>query len=553
VQHLPDRVQKLNTYPAPETVKDLRSFLGFANYFRPFVPRFAVHEAQLRQLPDRNFLYTEADKAAFEHLRSAVSSTSILATFDAALPIQLHVDASGDGLGAVLCQVHPKNNIRVVAYASRLLSQVERRYSNTERELLAIEWAVCDRFRLQLTGHRFEVHTDHSALVHECRLKQPTSRIHRMLLKLDAFDCQIVYKPGRCNSAADFLSRIPSSSVSLEQSRLVCNINLERKRVPAQDRRQLITDYHVTALQHFGYKKTYGAISQRFFWPGMAGDVKKFVQECPTCLQYNTATKPRIPVKPIESSSPHEILNVDVIGPMPVSQGQKFILVAIDHFSKYGFAVPVSHVNGQTVQGFMKQIITDHGKWKSVVTDNAKVFTGKIFSNFLKRSGIEVRHISPRHPEANGAVERFVRTIRQLLRKNSSESNWAQDLSTVIAAYNAAKHSATAVSPVEGFLNKPAKLTIDSSHNVVLSEVRTPSGVEKYRASYAKVADRWIPGTKVWHVPRSSNILKGGDSHFQPTRYGPYAVVGPSLASQQVKVTDGKNEWTLPVWELVIY
>jgi hypothetical protein len=153
-----------------------------------------------------------------------------LATFDPSLPIQLHVDASGGGLGAVLCQVHPKNVTKVVAYASRLLSPVEKRYTNTERELLAIEWSVCERFRLQLTGLQFEVHTDHAALVHECRLKQPTSCIHRMLLKLDAFDLKIVYRAGHLNTAADFLSRLPDDAVSLENS-AVCSINFDRQQL----------------------------------------------------------------------------------------------------------------------------------------------------------------------------------------------------------------------------------------------------------------------------------------------------------------------------------
>ena len=151
-------------------------------------------------------MYTEADKQAFEALRSAVSTSSVLAPFDASLPIQLHVDAFGGGLGAVLCQIHTNNVPRVIAYASRLLSPVERRYTNTERELLAIEWSVFERFHLQLTGLPFEVHTDHSALVHECRLKQPTSRIPHMLLKLDAFDLKIVCRPRRLNTTTDFLS-----------------------------------------------------------------------------------------------------------------------------------------------------------------------------------------------------------------------------------------------------------------------------------------------------------------------------------------------------------
>jgi hypothetical protein len=549
VQHLPDRVQQLNTYSPPESLKALRSFIGFANYFRTFIPKFAQHEAQLRQLPDRNFLYTDADNLAFEALRSAVSSTSVLAMFDGSLPIQLHVDASGEGLGAVLCQVHPQNVLRVVAYASRLLSPAERRYTNTERELLAIEWGVCDRFRLQLTGLPFEVHTDHAALVHECRLKQPTSRIHRMLLKLDAFDCKIVYKPGHLNTAADFLSRLPDSSVSLETP-VICNINKDRQPVPAPERRKLIQEYHVDALQHLGFTKTYDAMCQRFFWPGMARDIKVFINECDTCLRFNTASKPLTPVEPVQSTHAHDIMNIDIVGPLPKSSGKRFIIVAVDHFSKFGFAVPVERVNSFTTQRFLHQILQRYGTWGSVITDNAKVFTGKRFTSLLKKWKIKACPITPRHPEANGGVERFVRTLRQLLRKNSTESTWATSLPTVLKAYNCAKHTATSVSPIEVFLQQPATLSVDSSHQVLLSEVRPPSGISSYRASYAKAATTWLPGTRVWHIPRKIQQLKTGVGHFQATRVGPYKVVGPSSLPQHILVTDDHTHWSLPLWEL---
>lgn len=552
VQHLPERVKKLNNHPAPETVKALRSFLGFANYFRPYIPKFAQYEGQLRQLPDHNFFYNTKDTQAFEALRSAVSSDSVLAPFDPSLPIQLHVDASGNGLGAILCQLHSKNTLRVVAYASRLLSDVERRYTNTERELLAIEWAVCEQFRLQLTGLYFEVHTDHSALVHECRLKQPTSRIHRMLLKLDAFDCKIIYKPGILNAAADFLSRLSDEQISHSQPNAICSIsNIERQLVEPQNRRSTIYDYHVNALHHFGLKKTYDAISQRFYWPGMARDIKTFIQDCPQCQHFNTAKKPQIAVSPILSTQPKDILNIDIVGPLPNSFGKRYIIIAIDHYTKYGFADAFPKIDGSIVRDFVKNIFIKHGAWKTVITDNAKVFTGKAFESILLDWNVKSQHISPRHPEANGNAERFIRTLRQLLRKNSQPSNWSEILHKMVLIYNRAKHSATSVTPIEVFLDKPATFSIDTKHQVSLKTIRSPTGVDQYRATYARAAVKWVPGTQVWHVPRQESQLKSGLHHFEPTRLGPYKVIGPASRKQHLLVTDGHYNWPLPTWELI--
>jgi hypothetical protein len=269
-----------------------------------------------------------------------------------------------------------------------------------------------------------------------------------MLLKLDAFDLKIVYRPGRLNTAADFLSRLPDESVSLESTVAVCNVNFDRKFVPAVNRRQVIQDYHVLALQHMGIKKTYDALCQRFFWPGMARDVKLFIAECPVCNDYNTAAKPHVPILPIESQAPHDIINIDVVGPLPRSNRNRYIIVAIDHYSKYGFAEAMQRVNANSARDFLKRIVQKFGSWKSITMDNAKIFTGRVFSQFLRDWKIVPHEVSTRHPEANGAAERFVRTLRQLLRKNASTNTWSQALPKVMTAYNAAKHTATSVTPI---------------------------------------------------------------------------------------------------------
>jgi hypothetical protein len=586
VSHLPERIRKLNEYPAPESMKALRSFLGFANYFRSFIKDFALHEGQLRQLPARNFVYTSEDSKSFEALRSAVSSNSVLASFDPSLQTQLHVDASGTGLGAVLCQVHANKEVRVVAYASRLLSSAERRYSNTERELLAIEWSVCDRFRLQLTGLSFEVHTDHAALVHECKLKLPTSRIHRMLLKLDAFDCTICYKQGSLNVAADFLSRLPDKSVSLDRS--CCSISLqqgesstsagqvkkrvrfavpeeesqacnniscraERKFVSVQERRQVLHDYHVVALQHLGVKKTYDALCQRFYWPGMARDVRVFVEECSMCQKYNTVSrKPVHTVAPINTQAPQEMLCIDVVGPLPRSIGKKYLLVAVDHHSKFAWVKSTSRVDGFGARVFVQDLFRRYGPWQAVVSDNAKMFTGAAFSSLLLDWGVSSRHISTYHPEGNGTAERFVRTLRQLQRKNSSHSTWALATPQLVAAYNHSKHTATSASPVEVFFGQSATLPVDHRYRVHAAAPRVASGVDKYRQTYAKPAIKpLLVGASVWHVPRLKSRLTSGVQHFLPKKFGPYSVVGPSLNSQHVIVSDGQNQFTLPLWEIL--
>jgi transposase InsO family protein len=558
VFHLPDRVKKLNSYPEPQTKKQLLSFLGFANYFRTFIPKFSSHEAQLRSLETRAFKYTTADHQAFQYLRTAVTTDSSLASFEADAHTEVHVDASGTGLGAILIQRQASGSMRVVSYASRLLSPVEQRYSNTERELLAIQWAICDRFRLQLLGHPFQVHTDHAALVNECRLRNPTSRIHRMLLKLDAFDYTLVHRPGTQNLGADFLSRFetdvcpqPLQPVPRSPEKiLVAAISMTPP--TSISHTDIMKAYHVEGLNHLGFTKTYDAIARRFSWSGLRKDVQDYVSSCVTCQKFTKPVAGIIkPVQPIRTQRPHELLCVDVVGPLPLSNGRKYILVAIDHYSKFTWAKPVAHATSVACCHFLGSIFRQHGPWVAISTDNAQAFCTREFSSLLSKYSIEHRFCSPSHPEGNGCVERFIRTLRQLLRKNSSTTTWSGAIVSTLSAYNAAKHTATQASPIEVYAQKPATLAPDARFGISAPPIRPAKKVTWYQDSYAKPASPWKLGCKLWHIPRTRSDKKlSAVRHFQAQRFGPYIYLGPSHRLQHASVQKGRKTFSLPLWEL---
>ena len=548
VFHLPDRVVKLNSHPPPTTKKQLLSFLGFTNYFRNFIPDFTRHEAQLRSLDTRKFQYSAADKKSFLYLRSAVTKDTCLATFDAESHTEVHVDASGIGIGAILTQRQSSGVMRVVAFASRLLSPVEQRYSNTERELLAIKWAVCHRFRLQLLGRQFEVHTDHAALVNECKLKEPTSRIHRMLLKLDAFDCKIVHRAGKNNMGADFLSRIPASV----DASLPTVASIRNDQADTASHQAIMQEYHVDGLKHLGFAKTLDAIARRFQWKGLRKDVQQFVTNCSTCQRFTKPVQaPFKPVQPIKSQSVKELLCLDFIGPLPSSSHKKYIIVAIDHFSKFVWAKPIAHPSSWACCQLVTSIFKSHGPWTAISTDNAQAFKSKDLESILSTNGIQHRFCSVSHPEGNGCVERFNRTLRQLLRKNACISSWSSAIESVISAYNAACHSATQAAPVEVFLDKPAILSPDAKFGVTPRKVRFARNLASYRESYTKSPDIWPIGSTLWHIPRlRSDKRLSASRHFDPQRYGPYVYVGPSPRPQYALLQKGSKTFSLPLWEL---
>ena len=189
--------------------EEVRSFLGLVNVSARFIPNLASITEHLRELTRKNvtLVWGSEQQAAFDTLKSSLRNAETLAYFDRnAEETKLVTDASPVGLGAVLTQVQ-QGQERVVAYASRSLTDVERRYSQTEREALGLVWG-CERFHVFLNGVDFTLLTDHKALeVYYLTSSRNSARIERWVLQLQPYRFRVQYVPGKQN-IADSLSRL---------------------------------------------------------------------------------------------------------------------------------------------------------------------------------------------------------------------------------------------------------------------------------------------------------------------------------------------------------
>ena len=216
----PEKIRAVREFPRPATLTDVRSFLGLAGYYRKFIKDFAVRAKPLHHLlsvpkktknPPIAEHWTEACQESFDGLKDALTTAPLLgyADFDAEFIVE--VDACNHGLGAVLSQ-KKDDKLQVIAYASRSVSKSEissaQKRSSRRLELLALKWAVADKFRNYLLGRRFTVYTDNNPLTHLDNAKLDATE-QRWAGELSVFDYRIQYKPGRCNSNADCLSRYP--------------------------------------------------------------------------------------------------------------------------------------------------------------------------------------------------------------------------------------------------------------------------------------------------------------------------------------------------------
>ena len=205
----PQKLDIVATYPTPKTVKEVRSFLGLANYYKRFTRDYSKIAAPLHKLLRKGvtFQWSEQCQQAFEELRSRLVSHPIIGFPDMNKPFTLTTDASGTGLGYVLSQKDKDGEV-VIAYGGRAIRDAETRYSASEREMLAVKEGI-KAYSPYLSDRKFTLVTDHQPLKYMERFQPATKRLCDMALYLQGYTFDVIYKEGKTNCNADTISRRP--------------------------------------------------------------------------------------------------------------------------------------------------------------------------------------------------------------------------------------------------------------------------------------------------------------------------------------------------------
>ncbi|XP_055913098.1 uncharacterized protein LOC129946788 [Eupeodes corollae] len=374
----PEKVESMIRIPAPKNVKEIRSFVGTISWYRRFVPNFAILVRPLTDLlkKSKKFEWTKECEESFRKAKECLVTAPILTCPDFSRPFVVQTDASDYGIGAVLSQEF-EDGEKAICYLSRSLNRNERNYSTTEKECLAVLWAI-EKLRPYLEGVRFTVVTDHHSLVWLSNLKDPQGRLARWAIRLQQFDFKIIHRKGKEHVVPDMLSRgVPEvagvseadsdpwvikmksqvekspleyPSWRVENGRLYKHVRLnhivvhnsgeEWKLVLGKsDRTRTLNECHDAPLSgHMGVKKTFARVAEKYYWPKMRSDITRYVRSCKICQSVKPVNeKPAgLMTERVGNSQPWEMICVDLVGPLPKSsRGFVYILTVVDYFTKF--------------------------------------------------------------------------------------------------------------------------------------------------------------------------------------------------------------------------
>ena len=503
------RVQGIVEFPVLGNVKAVQSFLGLVNQYARFSSKIAELSRPLRELLRKDVVWHwgDAQRKAFAAIKEEFVKPPVLAPYRLDKETIVTTDASGAGVGATLSQIQDDGARRLVAAASRSLTEAESKYAAIEKEALAVCWAM-EKFSQYVLGmDRVIIETDHKPLIpllNGMFLDRLPSRIQRFKLRLQRFQYMMRHISGKSNVVADALSRYTSGQPTGEDVKFLEEVEfyvqetlhlnasdtrLETLRIdqsndetlsqvmkfvqdgwpaylstedsllkPYFERRSLLTvsrgllllgDRLVIPLcqrcevlcklheGHLGVSKCRDRARHAVWWPFMNKAIEEMIGSCVNCAKESRI--PKEPLRPVTTPArPWEMVGSDLF----MLNNENYLMV-VDYYSRYP---EVAHLgrdtSAQHVIDKMKEIFARHGIPDYLVSDNGPQYSSSLFTDFVR--AYDFKHItsSPRYPRSNGAAERMVQTVKNLMRKSVGDPCLAllsYRASPVISSYSPAE------------------------------------------------------------------------------------------------------------------
>ncbi len=462
----PEKVRAINEMNPPTSVRELRTFIGMVNYMAKFIPNLTLQPLTNLMKKDVAWNWSSTQQKTFEDIKRQLTSSPVLALYDPLKELTLENDASEYGIGAALRQEG-----RPVAFASRTLSDTERRYAQIEKEMLAVTYGL-EKFHHYTFGRRVSVLTDHKPLVAISNkpLSKAPKRLQSMLLRAQLYNFELQYTPGSKIPVADALSRAPLCTIKTlhtvnnlayspvkesqwekfqEAGKLDEEITTvirqiadgwpglkddvpllakpyfpyrdelslqdgivlrgERLVVPKSLRSTIKRKCHAG---HLGINSTLRRARDTVYWPGMSADIREYVETCGVCLSMPSKQPEETIISTDAPELPWEKVGSDIFS----YEGKQY-LVTTDYHSTFFEVDHLPDISAETVIKKTKKNFARHGIPQEVVTDSGTQYTAEAFKTFAAQWEFEHTLSSPGNHRANGAAEAAVKTAKRLFKR----------------------------------------------------------------------------------------------------------------------------------------
>ncbi|XP_064629293.1 uncharacterized protein K02A2.6-like [Lineus longissimus] len=586
----PSKLEAIRKMPAPQDKQGVRRLLGMINYLQKFAP-IAELTLPLRDLIKNETEFTWCEDIhgkALEKIKDALSTPPVLAYFDPAKPTTIQCDVSMSGLGASLMQQG-----QPIAYASRSITETETNYAQIEKELLAIVYAV-ERFHTYVYGRRITVESDHKPLesILKKNLTSAPKRLQRMMLRLQHYDFEVVYKKGTEMHLADTLSRaylettngdeafeavhqIDYVPMSIERQETIRNATSEdpamktlansirngwpetkdtvpyavrdyynfrdemsvqdgyifkghRLVVPEKCRPEIIKRIHSS---HIGLQGCLRRARECVYWPRLFNDLKALADRCETCSTFQ-AKQPKETMVPHQTPTrPWELVACDLFH----CDDQDY-LVLTDYYSDFIEVDRLQNKKAPEVIGKLKAHYARHGLPTEVMTDNGPPYDSQKFKDFAKQYDFKHVTSSPHYPQSNGKSESAVKVAKKILKKAHRSG---EDPYLALLAQRNTPTENVGLSPVQRLFGRRNRTTLPVHKHLLKPQAPNDKDVQhRLGTRQDKKAKYYNPHTKDLPPLKQGDVVR-----IQPTDKGrtkwEKAIVKEKIATRSYNVEKG--------------